>query len=215
VIEGAERLSDLGSRFLVPSDRYHFVYLEEERYLVSDTRKLAQHLAQTVATGYPAELVAYSAKYGWPVAPVVPGYKLRLDVIHRELKEFQSFDDRWRAIVATAGRKRRLDTATAATQADREQLASDVVKYLSERGVGVMFEASGSHVGLTLRIRSGGPITTAVLRLAFGWSAGGSDRLPPIRCAAPGCVHLITDRHRRDQVYCSSTCRQRARRARG
>lgn len=215
-IEGSERLSDLSTRFLVPGDTCTFTYLDEALYLVSETRKLAAVLGRTVTAAYPQALIAFAEKYGWPVAPprAPADYRLPLDLIRSDLKAFQSFDDRWREIVATAARKRRADVKASSTQGDREQLAVDVARYLGERGVGVMFEASPVHLGLTPRIRSGGPITSAVLRLAFGWSSGGSDRVAPRKCAAPDCSEWFTPT-RRDAQYHSATCRKRASRARG
>ncbi len=198
------------------SNQHQFVYLEEERALVGATRSLAGVLGRRVTRKLDDELLQFASHYGVPIGPelVADGYRVSFADVRAELETFQDFEQRWRNVVAAAKRKRRLDTAITTTELDRERLASDMVRYLDERRVRVMFEASIEHVGLVTRITSGAPITAAVFRLAMGWASGGSERqLAPRQCATPGCPEVFAP-SRRDQQYHSATCRKRATRAR-
>jgi hypothetical protein len=198
----------------VPSDQWKFVYLEDKRDLVNDTRELASVLGHTVTRDYPAALLDYCHEYGFPVIPprAPADYSVRLDQVRKELRAFQGFDSRWDAIVAAAERKSNLNTAIRATRDDRETLAADVARYLREHHVGIMFEASNTDMGLTPRIHSGGPITTAVLRLTLSWPSGKPGWMSSRMCSFPGCDKLVFGR--RDAKYCSDRCRKAASRAR-
>lgn len=216
-LEGSTQPSELERRWLLPvSEQHRFVYLDEEKGLVQAVRQLSRVLGNRVTTQAGERLVQFAGLYGFPVEPewLPHEYRVSFAAVREELSAFQGFERRWAHVVRQAARKRRPNTAASATAIERERLATDVSKFLDERRVRVIFEAHPDHAGLTLRLFAGAPVTAAVLRIAHQWVSGGTEHgLGMRQCAAPGCPEWFSPK-RRNGLYHSDTCRQRAKRAR-
>jgi len=191
------------------------VFLDEHRSLLADVRQLAAVAGRTYTTRAEEELLRFATLYGFPMKPewADGGYRLSLGAVREELKTFQQFEGRWNSVQAKASTRRRDATRADVTARERTRLAADVSRYLDERNVRIVFEARVDRPWLTPRIFSGGPITTAVMRLAGSWESGISNgQREPWACRTPACPNVFVPT-RSNNVFCAE-CRAPAARKR-